>query len=392
MVVSDQSPSIPITVPLIGPEEEAAVLEVLRSGWLVQGPKVAELERLVGARVGAEHAVAMSSCTAALHVALASLRLEPGDLVAVPSFTYVAAANSVLHAGGRPLLCDIEPGTYNMDPADLDRRVSAQPPGRVRAVMAVHQFGLAADLDAIGAVADRHGIAVIEDAACALGSTWKGKPVGALAKAGCLSFHPRKVITTGEGGMLLTNDAAAAEEARAWRSHGAMVSDLDRHRSAGGALLPSFSLPGHNYRMTDLQGALGVVQMGRLDGILGARRSLAARYDALLDGLSGLTTPQQAPDGGHSYQSYVCRVVDGRRDSLMARLEAEGIATRQGTHAVHTLTHHATLSGLAPEALPAALAADRETLSLPLFPGMTEAQQSRVAEALRAGLARQELA
>jgi perosamine synthetase len=385
---------IPITKPFFGPEELRAVQLPLESGWVVQGPYVAEFERKVAAFAGAAEAVATSSCTTALHIAVAALGLGPGDEVVVPAFTWVSTANVVEYMGARPVFCDVDLETYNLDPARLESLVTERTVG----VIPVHLFGLAADMDAVGAFARRRGLWVVEDAACALGATYGGRHVGSLGDAGCFSFLPRMSVTTGEGGVLTTASAELADTARSLRDHGASRTDLDRHGSRGSFLLSSYKLLGFNFRMTDIQGALGSVQMDRAADLIEARRRLAVRYDALLAGVAGLRTPVVPEGYGHGYQAYVCLYaadearlgrmdeLHARRNELMLRLEEEGIATRQGTHAPILQEYYAGKYGLRPEDFPNASLADRLTLALPLYPQLTDAEQERVVERLRTAL------
>jgi len=295
--------NVPITRPLFGPEEAAAIVMPLETGWIVQGPQVAEFERLFRDLTGAPHALATTSCTTALHLALAVLGVGPGDEVIVPAFTYVASANVVEQSGARTVFCDIDPRTYNVDPASLERAITQQ----TKAIMPVHLFGLVADMPAVTDVAQRHRLAMVEDAACAVGSTLNGQHAGTFGDFGAFSFHARKPITTGEGGMLTVRDDGHAARAEALRSHGGLVSDLERHRK-GSFALPEHDEVGFNYRMTDFQGALGVVQMGRLETVLTARQALAARYTEALAELPGLTTPLVPQGCVHTYQSYVVRI------------------------------------------------------------------------------------
>lgn len=383
---------IPITKPLFDEREEAALLEPLRTGWVVQGPRVAEFERRMAAYTGVRHAVATTSCTTALHLSLIAAGIVPGDEVIVPAFTWVSTANVVEHIGATPVFCDIDLATYNIDIEQLERKITP----RTRAVVPVHLFGLCADMRPILDLAERHGLAVVEDAACALGAFYGGRHAGSFGLTGCFSFHPRKAITTGEGGMLLTNDNTAAELCRALRDHGTTVSDLARHNGKRGFLLTEFNLLGYNYRMTDLQGALGVAQMDKLPRILARRAARAERYNRLLEGFAWLRTPA-APDGyTHGYQAYVClfcperpaisnvRDLNEQRNRLMEALEDRGVITRQGTHAVHTLGYYRTKYGIREADFPNALIADRLTLALPLYAQMDDREQDAVVNALKA--------
>lgn len=383
---------VPISKPWFDEEEQAAVLEPLASGWVVQGPKVQAFESLFATYIGTPNAVACTSCTTALHMALTALGVGRGDEVLVPAFTWVASANAVMYCGATPVLCDISLDTFNLDPADMAARVT----GRTRALMPVHLFGLPADMEAVTHLAKTRGLKVVEDAACGLGARIAGRHVGTLGDFGAFSFHPRKAITTGEGGMVVTSDADRADELRSLRDHGASRSDRARHEGRRGFLLPEFDVLGFNYRMTDVQGALGVAQMGKVERIQARRAALAARYDALLADIDWLATPRVPPDREHGWQSYVClfrpeaptlarlNALGDRRDALMQRLEQAGVATRQGTHAVHGLSLYRRRFGFRPEHLPNAWMAERLSLALPLYPTMTEAEQDYVVARLRA--------
>ncbi|MFC1525523.1 DegT/DnrJ/EryC1/StrS family aminotransferase [Candidatus Latescibacterota bacterium] len=386
--------TIPITKPWFDESEEQLVLEVLRSGWVVQGPQVAEFERLVAEYTGARHAIATTSCTTALHLALVAAGVGAGDEVIVPAFTWVATANVVEHTGATPVFCDIDLATYNLDPGSLAQKVTA----RTKALIPVHLFGLCAQMDPIVQIAEERGVHVIEDAACALGSWYGGRHAGTFGLAGCFSFHPRKPITTGEGGMLITNDDHVATVCRALRDHGAEKSDRARHDEKRAFLLTEYRTCGYNYRMTDLQAALGVAQMGKLRRILDGRMSGAHRYDELLADCMHLRTPDVPAGSVHSYQSYVClyapeapsiaRVsqLHEERNEIMVALEDQGISTRQGTHAVHMLDYYRGKYGLTEAECPNAWIADRLSLSLPLYVQLGEREQERVVEQLRAAV------
>lgn len=387
--MTDRTP-IPITRPWLGEEELRAVQEPLRSGWLVQGPRVAAFEDRFRRYVGAAAALATTSCTTALHLAMAALDLQPGDEVLVPAFTWVATANVVEYMGATPVFVDIDLATFNVDAAQLEAHVTPRTVGMIP----VHLFGLSADMDPIIAVAQRHALWIVEDAACGFGARYRERHVGTFGEMGCFSFHPRKSITTGEGGMVTTGDTALAAAIRSLRDHGASRSDLQRHTEGAGFLLAAYDRLGYNYRMTDLQGAIGEVQMDRADWILAERRRVAAAYDERLAGRDWLALPATPPGYTHGYQSYVCLVrpeqpridtagrVSAWRNSLMAELERRGIATRQGTHAPFLQGFYARRYAIPPDQLPNAYFADRLSVSLPLFPGMTEAEIDRVCESL----------
>jgi len=372
--------NIPITKPCFGEEEKRAIIEPLESGWVVQGPKVKEFERLFAEYTGAKYAIAISNCTAALHLALVALGIDEGDEVIVPAFTWVSTANVVEYQRGKPVFVDIDLRTFNIDVKQIEDKITP----RTKAIIPVHLFGLSADMDPIMEIAKRHNLYVVEDAACALGTFYKGRCIGTIGDATCFSFHPRKLITTGEGGMLTTNDPDIARQVSSRRDHGALASDLERHK-AGAWSLPEFPWLGYNYRMTDLQGAIGVEQMKKLDWIIQRRIELAHRYDEMLSELEAIETPF-VPDGyRHTYQSYVTLVKDDSplsRDEIALRLQAEGIATRQGTQAVHALGYYKNKYGIAEEDYPMTWKAACQSLTLPLYPTMTEEEQDYVVEKL----------
>ncbi len=379
---SDQR-RVPIALPSLGDEEWQAVREPIMSGWLTQGPKVAAFEKAFASRHSVSHALAVTSATTGLHLALAARGIGPGDEVIVPAFTWVATANVVLYCGATPVFADIDPATFNLDPADVARRLTP----RTKAIVPVHLFGLCADMDAIRAVLPA-GVFVLEDAACAAGASYKGRPAGALGDAGVFSFHPRKSITTGEGGMVTTNDADLAVRAEILRNHGASISEEVRHNGPRPYLLPDFNLLGFNYRMTDIQAAIGSVQLAKLDRFIDERAQGAAYYRQRLSALNWLRMPDEPADGRHAWQAFVCWIDPERaplpRNDLMEKLEARGIATRPGTHAVHMLGYYRDRFGIAESDFPGARDADRFSLAIPLHNRMSEADYAYVADALLA--------
>jgi len=382
---------IPIARTSLTEAEISSVLEPLRSGWLVQGPKVREFEEQWCRFTGARHSVAVSSCTTALHLSLAALGFGPGDEAIVPAFTWISTANVVEHLGGKVVFCDIDLKTFNIDPSLIEPKVTP----RTRAILPVHLFGLAADMNPILQIARKYNLWVVEDAACGFGAKYHGKHVGTFGNTGCFSFHPRKAITTGEGGMVTTQDDALAEKMRRMRDHGAGLSDLQRHHGARPYLLSDHPEAGYNYRMTDLQAALGGAQMFRAEKIVKERQRLAARYDEALGGLNWLQTPGKVPGYDHGYQSYPCLfqpaeirpqkipAIREKRNEWMDRLFQAGISTRPATHAVHTLAFYRQKYGLKPQDFPNAWAANDCSISLPLFHGMTEEEQAKVVKAVK---------
>ena len=371
--------NIPITKPLLGLEEERAVSQVIQSGWLVQGPKVAEFERTVADYIGVQHAVAVSSCTTALHLALILCEIGPGDEVIVPSFTFIATANAVRHTGATPVLVDIDPCTYNLHPEGIEAAITP----RTKAVMPVHQIGLAADIDRINVVARQYDLVVIEDAAPAIGAMYKGKKVGALGNPTCFSFHPRKVITSGEGGMFLTNDENLAERARLLRAHGMSLSDLARHQ-AKSVVIEEYHDVGYNYRMSDLHAAVGIEQMKKLDFMLTRRQEIAAHYSEALQRFEFIRLPFSSLETPHTYQSYMIELLPHspkKREQVMQELLDVGIASRRGVMAIHLEKAYSSEYST-PSRLPVTENATRNTILLPIYATMTETEQAYVIEHL----------
>lgn len=354
---------IRVAQPSLEEADVEAVVQVLRSGMLVQGAQVAEFEERVAAYVRVRHAVAVSSGTAALHLALLAAGIGAGDEVLVPGFTFPATANVITLVGATPVLIDIDLTTFNLSPDAIEPLVMP----RTRAIMPVHLFGQSADMDAVMDAARRHGLTVIEDAACALGSAYRGRRCGSFPLAGCLSFHPRKVITTGEGGMVLTDDVDLADRVRALRDHG----------QRPGGQRGRFELAGFNYRLTDFQGALGVAQMSRLDVLLARRRHIVKLYHDALEGIP-VVRPSVVANTEHSWQSYVVLVEEGvDRDVVASALRARDVESSIGTYALAVIPRFGK-----PDDTPRSVEAWRRSLSLPLHPGMSDEDVVRVAEAL----------
>ena len=365
MVSSEVERVMRLVVPEIRDEECAAVARILRSGMLVQGAAVAEFEHCVARYLGCPEAVAVSSGTAALHLALLAAGIGPGDEVILPDFTFPATANVVELIGATPVLVDIDLHTFNIDPAAARAAIS----GRTKALMPVHLFGLSADMTPLEMLAREYGLALVEDAACALGSRHNGRLCGTIGDSGCFSFHPRKVITTGEGGMIVTSDRALAQRLRLLRAHGMTSRD---GRTA-------FVAAGLNYRLTEMQGAIGVEQMNRLPGILARRQELAASYTRALGDVDGLQPPVVPENCVHTWQSYVVLVDESRnRDRLLARLRHERIEATIGTHSVSMQPH---VGGRVTE-VPRSQRAFRQSISLPLYPSMTEADLALVVQVM----------
>jgi dTDP-4-amino-4,6-dideoxygalactose transaminase len=374
--------NIPISLPVTGEEEWQATREPLMTGWLTSGPKVREFEQLFAARHQVKHALAVTSATTALHLALVAIGIKPGDEVVVPAFTWISTANVVEYCGAKVVFVDVDPKTFNLDPADLKRRITS----RTKAIIPVHLFGLCADMDAIRAIAG--DIPLVEDGACAAGSAFKGVPAGALGTIGCFSFHPRKSITTGEGGMVTTNDDRLAEVIGMLRNHGASISEEQRHLGPRPYMLPEFNLLGYNYRMTDLQGAVGVVQMNKLDKFIDERNEWAKYYEEELKDISWLRTPTHSTEFRHGWQSYVTLVDQSKapmqRNEIMEHLQELGISTRPGTHAVHMLAYYREKYGLKAADYPGAQTANDCSMAIPLHNRMVSEDYQYVVKALKA--------
>ncbi len=368
---------IRLTVPSIEEDDLEAVRQSLASGFLVQGKHVGEFEQAVAGVAGAEHAVAVSNGTCALHLSLCALGAGPGDVCVVPAYSWIATANVVEHCGARPVFIDIDPRTFNIDTVALERALEAlerdpATSGRTKAVIPVHAFGLMANMPEIMRICGRWGIPVVEDAACALGSSLGGLQSGSAGTLGCFSFHPRKAVTTGEGGMVTTNDADIAGRIRSLRNHGV---DLDSPS-------PDFTSAGFNYRLTDFQGALGVSQMRKLDRIIASRTAAAAVYRDLLEA-SPLTAPYVNKEARHVYQSYVTLLPaewSERRAWLISRARELGVELQIGTVHMPLTTFYRERYGFVEGSFPVTDSVAARALSLPLYEGITPELQKRVVE------------
>ena len=343
---------------------------ILESGFLVQGKTVERFESLIAGYVGRKHAVAVSSGTSAIQCALMAAGLGEGDEVIVPDFTFPATANAVVNSGAAPVLADIDPATFNLDPAAVSSGLSE----RTRAIMPVDLFGLAADLGAIDALCRDRGIMLLEDSACALGSEFAGRKCGSFGLASAFSFHPRKLVTTGEGGMVLTDDDEIARKCRLLRNHG-------MERSARGV---DFVLAGSNMRMNELEACIGIGQMKSLDARIEKRRAIASLYGELLSDLGGVRCPVEPEHRRHSYQAYVIMLEDRiDRAALIGGMLSGGIETGIGTYAVHAQAFYGELLGLEPGSLPNSYRAHNQSLALPIYASMEEEAVHTVAATLR---------
>jgi dTDP-4-amino-4,6-dideoxygalactose transaminase len=373
---------IQISVPSVGEDEWNAMKGSIDSGWLTQGPRVREFETNFAIKHEVEFALATTSCTTALHLMLAASGIGPGDEVIVPSFTWVSTANAVLYCGATPVLCDVDPITYNIDIHDAVKKIT----DKTRAIIAVHLFGLCADIPTLKSMV-RSDVLVFEDAACAAGAQLDGVFAGNLGDAAAFSFHPRKSITTGEGGMLTTSNPELATKAEQMRNHGAAISEEERHLGSQPYLLPDFNLLGFNYRMTDLQGSIGVIQLAKLDSFIQERDKWAKFYVSELSDISWLCMPFIPPSGGHAWQSFVTRVDETRsplpRNAIMATLQGLGIATRPGTHSIHLLNYYAKRFGYEKEEFPNSKLCSDTTMALPLHNKMQEEDYVHVVKSIR---------
>ncbi len=378
-VLQEGHEMIRLTIPSIEEDDLQTTREALSSGFLVQGARVAEFEKTIASYVGVKHVIAVSNCTAALHLALLSLDVRAGDLVLVTAYSWIATANVIELCGAQPVFVDIQPATFNMDPDLLAQTLgrlmaTAETARRVKAIIPVHTFGQMVDMTAIMKVAEQYGIPVIEDAACALGARWEGRQAGTWGMMGCFSFHPRKAITTGEGGVITTNDAQLAQKLRALRNHG-----LDPDASS-----PDFIMPGYNYRLTEFQAAFGSSQMKKLDRIIAARRRLAHHYDNLLEN-NLVLAPAVPSQSFHVYQSYVTLLPEKialRRAEMIRQLKEDGIETNIGTWHMPLTTYFRTRYGYKSGDFPVTDQVFPISLTLPLHEWLTTEVQEKIVQHL----------
>lgn len=362
---------IPLTIPLFDKNEERAVISVLSSGWHTTGPKTAEFERLFADYCRVKYAVAVSNCTTALFLSLIIGGIKPGDEVIVPSYTFIATANVVVHAGAKPVFVDVEEDTFNIDVKDAERKITKI----TKAIIPVDQVGLACDIDEIRKIAKSQNLFVIVDSACAIGSKYKDRPVGGFGDLTCFSLHPRKLISTGEGGFITTNNKKFAHQALMWRTHGATISDAARHNSQR-VIFEEYPVPGYNFRITDIQSAIGIEQLKKLPNILKRRKILADRYTRLFAETKYIKTPYVPKYAEHNWQSYIIRLTSDSkvsRDSLMGKLLNDGIATRRGVMASHLEPYYVKAYGKIK--LPVTERLAESTICLPIFPQMTFVEQ-----------------
>ena len=397
----------PVTKPYFTQEEKCLINDTLDSGWVAQGPKVTEFEKVIAEHEGVKEGVATTSCTTALHLAMVALGLRTGMDVIAPAFTFVATENAIVATGATPIMVDVHRATFNIDTNQLAHIVETKYQNKsgklinkesgnvLWGFVPVHEFGLCCDIHKVNELASAYNLNVIEDAACALGAKIGDTHQGAFGNTSCISFHPRKSITTGEGGMILTDDDVLAKRMRELRTHGSTVS-ADARDKGKGFLLPEFNEAGFNYRMTDVQGAMGIAQSKKLDYIIEQKRKGALLYNELIaKNLPELIIPFE-PDGYfHTYQSYVCMLNETKlglgsigdagtyRNLLLQKLEDKGIATRQGTHAVHMLGYYKKHFGYIPEDFINAYACDHMSITLPLYVGLTAEDQEHIVSIIR---------
>jgi perosamine synthetase len=370
------TPRIPIARPEMGEPEWRAIRDVIESGWVTQGPRVEAFERAVAEYCGAEHAVAVSSCTTALHLSLIVAGIGPGDEVIVPSMSFIATANAVVHAGAEPVFAEVEPDTFNLDLADVRARITP----RTKAIVLVHQLGLPADIPGFTALAEEHGLKIVEDAACAIGSSYRGRRIGSHGEFVCFSFHPRKLVTTGDGGMVLTSNKEHADRLRLLRQHGMSVND--RVRSSSTAVIrESYLEVAYNYRLTDIQAAMGIEQLRRLPGMVQRRQELAAMYDERLAGHTVVKTPVVPNEVSWNVQTYSLRLPGWsaqERDAVMQHMLDAGVASRAGVMTAHREPAYADFD----VKLPFSEQASDSSLVMPLYTGMDESDVDACVAAL----------
>lgn len=371
---------IPITKPYFTRKEEQLVSKVIKSGWVAQGPIVGKFERLFCEFISTSFSCATNSCTTALHLSLVAAGIKEKDEVILPSFTHPATINVVLYLNAKPVLVDIDLKTYNIDVNQIKKKISS----KTKAIIPVHLFGLPANLKEICKIAKKHRLVVIEDAACAIGAEYDGKKIGSFDSLACFSFHPRKIITTGEGGMITTNNQGVYNLLRILRSHGSNISDLIYHKTKR-IIFPEFVRLGFNYRMTDIQAAIGVAQMEKLPEIIKKRRQVAKYYNEKLANIDFIVLPYEPKGYKHVYQTYVIRIKENsklNRDKIMYKLMKKGISTRKGTNAIHNEYYYKKRFNYSSKEFPNSLIADKTTIALPLFHTMTKEEQNYIVKTL----------
>jgi perosamine synthetase len=377
---------VPIARTHLTDEEFEIIKKPLETGWVVQGPYVKKFEDKWSRFTGSKYSIAVSSCTTGLHLSLAALGIGPGDEVIVPAFTWISTANVVEHLGAKVIFCDIDLKTFNIDVTKIEKKINS----KTKAIIPVHLFGLSAEINKIMSIAKNNNLFVVEDAACGFGAKYKDQHVGTFGDTGCFSFHPRKAITTGEGGMITTNDGALAERMISMRDHGAALSDFQRHHGAKPYLLSEHPFAGFNYRMTDIQASIGYTQMKRAEKIILERQEIAISYTENLKKIDFFQLPYKSNDFDHGFQSYPClfdskkinlsktESVNFKRNSFMDKLQNKGISTRPATHAVHMLKFYREKYDIKPTDFPNSYYANHCSISFPLFNGLKKDEQKYV--------------
>lgn len=382
---------IPIAKTEFTKEDFENIVKPLESGWVVQGNFVKEFEDKWCRFTDAKNSIAVTSCTTALHISLSALGIEKDDEVIVPSFTWIATANSVEYQFAKPVFCDVDLNTFNIDENQIEKLITQ----KTKAIIPVHLFGYPANMDYIMEIARKYNLFVVEDAACGFASKYKNIHVGNFGNTGCFSFHPRKAITTGEGGMVTTGDDEFAAKLRSMRDHGAAISDLHRHLQNKPYLLPEFPYLGYNYRMTDIQGSIGSTQMNRAEEIFERRNNIAHKYLKELDNIAWLKKPVTNDIYRHGFQSFVClfenkkinkeniEEVNKSRNAFMDYLFEKGISTRPGTHAVHNLSYYKEKYGIKPDDFINSYIADKCSIAFPVYPTLKEDEQEYIIECIK---------
>lgn len=370
---------IPIAKPYLTADEAQAAYDTILTGWITQGPRVAEFEEKFAAYTGAKFAVAVSNCTTALHLAMIVAGIKERDEVICPSMSYIATANSVKYVGAKPVFAEIIPETYNLDPTDVEKRITS----KTKAILLVHQIGMPADIDAFSKLAAKYNLKLIEDAACAIGSSYKGKKIGSHSELVCFSFHPRKVISTGDGGMITTNNEEYYKRMKLLRQHGMSVNDRVRHESSK-IIFEDHVEVGYNYRMTDIQAAVGIKQLEKLDWIIGERRKIAMQYNEAFKDISFIQLPVEHEGYFTNYQSYSIFLKDDcpiGRNELMQKMLDAGISTRRGIMTAHRET--AYKNEYAKTCLPVSEKSCDRSIILPLFIPMKQEDVENVINKLK---------
>ncbi|MBS1917403.1 MAG: DegT/DnrJ/EryC1/StrS family aminotransferase [Bacteroidetes bacterium] len=373
---------IPIAKPYLTEEEAKAAHDTILTGWITQGPRVAEFEEKFAAYTEAKFAVAVSNCTTALHLAMIVAGIGPGDEVICPSMSYIATANSIKYTGAKPVFAEIIPETYNLDPVDTEKRITS----KTKAILLVHQIGMPADIDAFQKLAEKYKLKLIEDAACAVGSTYKGKKIGSHSELVCFSLHPRKVISTGDGGFITTNREDYYQRMKLLRQHGMSVNDRVRHESSK-VIFEDHIEVGYNYRMTDIQAAVGIKQLAKLDWIIQERRKIALRYNDMFKDIDCIRLPIEKEGYFSNYQSYSIYLKENcpvSRNELMQKMLDAGVSTRRGIMTSHRETAYKNeCAGLS---LPASENASDNSIILPLYIPMTEKDIQTVIDVFRSNI------